>query len=126
MKSSSTISFAAWVLASALAAPLSMAQSAPTPSVMTDVAPLPAQERDSLGAIVLEDSMVPAQRVAFLRSGGAERYAWLTRGSTSETARLQREVELAESRAAADSTRVMGGPPSPATPWPKKNRRQVD
>lgn len=36
-----------------------------TPAVMTDVSPLPAEERDSSGAIVLENSMVRAQREAF-------------------------------------------------------------
>ncbi len=35
---------------------------APSPPVMTDTAPLPAQHRDSLGAIVLPQSPVLAQR----------------------------------------------------------------
>lgn len=47
-----------------LAASTALAQSS-TPAVMTDVTLPPAEERDSLGAIVLENSMVRAQRDAF-------------------------------------------------------------
>lgn len=40
------------------------APAVPSPTVMTDTAPLPAQHRDSLGAILLVDSPVMAQREA--------------------------------------------------------------
>jgi hypothetical protein len=124
MKFKPSIRTAGWVLAAVVAAPAAFAESHPTPSVMTDTAPLPAQDRQSLGAVILEDSMVPAQRIAFERAGGEERYAFL-RNANGETARLQREVELAESAAAADATRVMGGPPEPApVPQPKKKHRK--
>jgi hypothetical protein len=36
-----------------------------TPAVMNDTLPLPAENRESLGAVVLQDSMVRAQREAF-------------------------------------------------------------
>jgi len=36
-----------------------------TPPVMNDTLPLPAENRESLGAVVLQDSMVRAQREAF-------------------------------------------------------------
>jgi hypothetical protein len=36
-----------------------------TPPVMNDTMPLPAEDRESLGAVVLENSMVRAQREAF-------------------------------------------------------------
>ena len=49
--------------AAGLAAGGALAQ-ALTP-VQTDVAPLPAEDRDSVGAVVLENSMVRAQRQAF-------------------------------------------------------------
>jgi hypothetical protein len=77
-----------------------LAQSPETPSVMTtppvmnDVAPLPAEDRESLGAIVLENSMVRAQRRAFgarrtsLDVAGASRSA-----RTKEELREQREEE---------------------------------
>jgi hypothetical protein len=61
---------------------------------MNDVAPLPAEDRESLGAIVLENSMVRAQRRAFgarrtsLDVAGASRSA-----RTKEELREQREEE---------------------------------
>jgi hypothetical protein len=48
-------------LAALLGAP-ALAQTAPTPVVMTDAAPLPAQHRESLGAIIMPESPVLAQR----------------------------------------------------------------
>ena len=38
------------------------AQTAPTPRVLTDTAPLPPEDRSSLGAVVLPESPVLAQR----------------------------------------------------------------
>ncbi|MES2937423.1 MAG: hypothetical protein V4864_07055 [Pseudomonadota bacterium] len=38
------------------------APAVPSPAVMTDTAPLPAQHRDSIGAVVLPESPVLAQR----------------------------------------------------------------
>lgn len=49
----------------ALSTGAALAQSgstAPTPHVMTDAAPLPAQHRESLGAIVMPESPVLARR----------------------------------------------------------------
>ena len=40
----------------------SRAQTAPTPPVLTDTAPLPPEDRSSLGAVILPDSPVLAQR----------------------------------------------------------------
>lgn len=64
MNASSMIRCGAW--AALLAAGSAYAQSR-TP-VMTDVNPLPAEERDSVGAVVLQDSMVRAQRAVYLAS----------------------------------------------------------
>lgn len=38
------------------------AQTAPTPRVLSDMAPLPAEDRSSVGAVVLPDAPVLAQR----------------------------------------------------------------
>jgi hypothetical protein len=60
----------------------------PTPQVMTDVAPLPPQERESIGAIVYEEAPVLAKR-AYLE-------------------------QLARESSAVD-TRTMGAGPAPGT-----------
>ena len=53
----------AGVAAAAMAAAGAFAQS--LPPVMTDITLPPAEERDSVGAVVIENSMVRAQREAF-------------------------------------------------------------
>jgi len=56
---------AATVLSTAFVAAAAIAQtSAPTPRTMTDTAPLPATERSSLGAVIMMDEPVLAQREA--------------------------------------------------------------
>jgi hypothetical protein len=40
----------------------------PQPATMTDTAPLPASERESLGAVIIMDSPVLAQREAMLQA----------------------------------------------------------
>ena len=61
--------YSAFVRAAALALPAALlstgaawAQTQPQPSTMTDVAPLPAQDRTSVGAVILMDDPVLAQR----------------------------------------------------------------
>ena len=56
-----SIAFAAALL---LALGGAQAQTAPTPTpkVLTDAAPLPAEDRNSMGAVVLQESPVLAQR----------------------------------------------------------------
>lgn len=86
---------AAVVLAAAAATGGALAQTSspptntvnPTPQVMTDVAPLPPQERESIGAIVYEEAPVLAKR-AYLE-------------------RLARESSVVD-------TRTMGAGPAPA------------
>jgi hypothetical protein len=110
MKHLPSIRSAAWVLAAAFAAaPAAFAQSSPTPAVMSDAQPLPAQDRESMGAILLEDSPVIAQRTAFEQSS-ARAYAVAERAR--EIIRAQVRTELAAGR--DDPTRTMGGPPAPA------------
>jgi len=68
-------------------------------AVVTDVGPAPAQERDSLGAIVLENSLVRAQRQnAFERASSHTGVASVGRGVLRATVNAQREADLAQAR----------------------------
>ena len=103
-------SAAALVLAAVLSAPALLAQTTaqttPTPRVMTDVAPLPASERESIGAVLLEDSPVLAQREAF------ERLA------------ARNEAILLAFDPARDATRSMGAGPAPESDAQKKRKQR--
>ncbi|MCM2253991.1 MAG: hypothetical protein NDJ19_16635 [Ramlibacter sp.] len=93
-------------LAAALGAGSVLAQTRPAaensgmqPPVVTDAGPAPAQERESSGAIILENSMVRAQReLAFQRSAARTGVATVGRGVLRATERAQREAELARAR----------------------------
>ena len=75
--------------------------------VLTDVALAPPEYRESVGAVLLEDSMVLAQRKKFGQ-----------RSTPAEVQAIGREVirkTIAEAQArgeAAPNTRALGGPPS--------------
>jgi len=70
-----------------------------SPPVVTDVGPAPAQERNSLGAIVLGNSLVRAQRQnAFERASSRTGVASVGRGVLRATMKAQREAELAQAR----------------------------
>lgn len=72
-----------------------------TPPVMTDVAPLPAEDRSSPGAIVLEGSLARAQRDnAFQRSVERTGVGTVGRGVLRTTARVHVESDLAQAREA--------------------------
>jgi hypothetical protein len=80
---------AATVLSTALLAGTAFAQtSAPSPRTMTDTAPLPATERSSLGAVIMMDQPVLAQREQMLQA--QERYNVDTR-SMGGPARVLRD-----------------------------------
>jgi hypothetical protein len=67
--------------------------------VVSDVGPAPAQERSSLGAIVLENSLVRAQRQnAFERASSRTGVASVARGVLRATAKAKREADLAQAR----------------------------
>jgi hypothetical protein len=69
------------------------------PPVVTDVGPAPAQERESLGAIVLHDSMVRAQRQSlFERAASRTGVASVGRGVLRATMKAQREADMAQAR----------------------------
>jgi hypothetical protein len=93
-------------LAAALGAGGVLAQTRPAapdsgsqPPVVTDVGPAPAQERESLGAIVLGNSLVRAQREnAFERASSRTGIASVGRGALRATMKAQREADLAQAR----------------------------
>lgn len=83
-------------LAAALGTGGVLAQTAP---VMTDVGPAPAEDRASTGAIVLENSLVRAQREnAFQRFASRTGVGSVGRGVLRATLRAQREADLAQIR----------------------------
>lgn len=98
---------AAAVLSTAfVAAGAAYAQAKPEPTTMTDVAPLPATERQSSGAVILMDEPVLAQREALqqaqersgvdTRSMGAGATQLLRKAQREEALRWQRAIEEAE------------------------------
>jgi methenyltetrahydromethanopterin cyclohydrolase len=86
---------AAGVLATALfGAGAALAQTQPQPSVMTDAAPLPASERDSLGAVIMMDQPVLAQREAM--QAARERSAIDTNAMGAGPNRIMRRAQSRE------------------------------
>ena len=100
---------AATVLSTALLAGTAFAQSAPR--TMTDTAPLPATERSSLGAVILMEQPVLAQREQMLQA--QERYNVDTR-SMGGPARVLRNMDakqsVREQRATDGAAKVKGTP----------------
>jgi hypothetical protein len=95
------------LVAAALGAGGAFAQNSPAPAptdpspVVSDVGPPPAQERNSMGAIVLDDSLVRAQRDRdFERASAKTGVASVGRGAIRETMKLKAQAELAQARAA--------------------------
>jgi hypothetical protein len=69
------------------------------PPVMSDAAPLPAEDRDSTGAVVLHNSMVRAQRdIASQRAGSRNGVASVGRRAVRAAMDVQPQGELAQSR----------------------------
>ena len=90
---------------------------AQSPAAMTDVNFAPAEDRDSVGAVLFEDSMVRAQRARFGQ-----------RSTPADVQAIGREVMRKTMLAAGDrqegpDTRTLGGPPEAAPPAVKQRRR---
>lgn len=84
----------------------------PEPVTMTDTAPLPAQDRQSTGAVILMNEPVLAQREAMMAA--QERSAVDTRSMGAGPARLLREVftkEQLEQQRALDAAERMRATP---------------
>jgi hypothetical protein len=95
------------LLAATLGAGSVLAQTVPSPSpaptsvspVVSDVGPRPAEDRSSVGAVVLENSMVRAQREhAFEHSARRTGVATIGRGVLRATRQQQTEADLAALR----------------------------
>lgn len=77
------------------------AQAQTTPPRLTDVGPPPAEERDSTGAVVLENSLVRAQRnKAVAESSTPTGMGTVGRGASGATSRARTRAELASAREA--------------------------
>ncbi|MEJ5992197.1 hypothetical protein WG902_19500 [Ramlibacter sp. PS3R-8] len=68
----------------------------PQPLTMTDTAPAPASERSSMGAVILMDQPVLAQREAMLAV--KERSAVDTRSMGAGPARVLRDVQVEQGK----------------------------
>jgi hypothetical protein len=68
-----------------------LAQLQPQPQVMTDAAPLPATERSSLGAVIIMDQPVLAQREAM--QAAQERNGVDTRALGAGPTRIMRDAQ---------------------------------
>lgn len=97
------------LVAATLGAGSVLAQTVPSPSpspaptsvspVVSDVGPRPAEDRSSVGAVVLENSMVRAQREhAFEHSARRTGVATIGRGVLRATRQQQTEADLAALR----------------------------
>jgi hypothetical protein len=105
------IAMQAAVLAAVLGAGSAHAQTTPTDTapalphvqnpaaVVTDAGPAPAEERNSTGAIVLENSLVRAQREnGFARASAHTGVASIGRGVLRATMKAQQQAETAQAR----------------------------
>ena len=95
------------LLAATLGAGCALAQTTapvptePTSPVVTDAGPRPPEDRSSTGAIVLENSMVRAQREnAFQKSSSRTGVGSIGRGVLRATAKAKAEADLAQAREA--------------------------
>jgi hypothetical protein len=88
---------AAGALAAAALSGAALAQTQPQPLTMTDTAPTPASDRSSVGAVILMDQPVLAQREAL--QAAQERSAIDTRAMGAGPARVFRDVQVDQQRA---------------------------
>lgn len=98
MKYQAFVRAAAGALAAAAMAGAAFAQTqAPQPVTLTDTAPAPASDRSSVGAVILMDQPVLAQREAMLAA--RERSAVDTRAMGAGAARVLRDVQVEQGKA---------------------------
>jgi len=77
-----------------------VAQAKPEPPTMTDTAPLPAHDRDSVGAVILMDEPVLAQREAMARAQARSEVD--TRSMGAGPAQVLRDAMLKERQKALE------------------------
>lgn len=102
MKNKAFVQAAAGVLAAA-AMSGAFGQTQPQPVTMTDTAPAPASERSSMGAVILMDQPVLAQRASM--QAIKERSAIDTRAMGAGPARVLREVQVEQGKATEPAPR---------------------
>ena len=78
-----------------------------TPAVMTDTTYAPAEDRDSVGAVLVEDKMVLAQRREFGERSTPQEVAAIGRGVMEAT------FAAAQAQDTGPDTRALGAPPAP-------------
>jgi hypothetical protein len=95
MKYQAILRMAAAVLSTALIATGAVAQTRPTAPVITDTAPPPPEDRNSMGAVIMMDEPVLAQREAMERmmAGAPD-----TRSMGAGPARLLRDIEVKDEK----------------------------
>jgi hypothetical protein len=96
MKYQAFVRAAAGALAAAALSGVAFAQSQPQPVTMTDTAPTPASDRSSVGAVILMDQPVLAQREAM--QAAQERSNIDTRAMGAGAARILRDAQLEQQR----------------------------
>jgi len=97
------------LIVAACAAASAFAQ--PTPPVMTDTTYAPAEDRDSVGAVLVEDRMVIAQRREFGARSTPQDVAAIGRGV------MQATLAAAEMKDSGPDTRALGAGPAPKAKW---------
>ena len=97
MKHQAFVRAAAGALAAAALTGAAFAQTRATPVTMTDTAPAPAFDRSSVGAVILMEQPVLAQREAM--QAMKERSAVDTRAMGAGAARVLRNVRVEQDRA---------------------------
>ena len=115
MRTQDFVRVAAGVLATALFAAGSVyaQEKKPEPTTMTDTAPMPATERSSLGAVIMMDQPVLAQREAL--AAAQERTSFDTRTMGAGPARVLRDVmtqEQLKRQRAMDAVQLQRGTPN--------------
>jgi hypothetical protein len=79
----------------------------PEPATMTDTAPLPAHDRDSVGAVILMDEPVLAQREAMARAQARSEVDTTTMGAGP--AQVLRDVMVQERKKALEEQKQQMG-----------------
>ena len=111
MKTLAFVRTAATVVVAACSGMAFAENPAPTPRVMTDTAPLPAQERESHGAILMADEPVLAKRAYLERLASEQASPVDTRSMGAGPARIMRgeqtrsDLQMQRARDAADLQR---------------------
>jgi hypothetical protein len=101
---------AAWLAAALFCLPAA-AQSPTAPATMTDVAPLPAEDRDSLGAVVLDRSLQRARTGnAFVDAARRTGLADMGRGTVRSRLQQPPQAGVAEVRETWGPNRNADGP----------------